>query len=134
MYDRIDELLRSSKLDEAGEYMRQELAAAEERGDVPSQLYLLGELAGFSRDTGNTSAAVDYAERADRLFPQERHDSAEYTALLLNLANAYRAAAIQDKAHEVYDRISPLAKRYTEHLPAYHNNLALLLQDEVTFR
>ena len=133
MYDRIDELLRSSRLDEAGEYMRQELAAAEERGDVPSQLYLLGELAGFSRDTGDTSAAVDYAERADRLFPQERHDSAEYTALLLNLANAYRAAAIQDKAHEVYDRISPLAKRYTEHLPAYHNNLALLLQDEGRF-
>ncbi|MBR4224440.1 MAG: tetratricopeptide repeat protein [Oscillospiraceae bacterium] len=131
MVEKIDGLLRESRLDEAYEYMKAELSAADERGDVPAVMYLLAELAGFCRDTGRMQESIGYAERAEREFPADR-DSSEYTAVLLNLANAYRAGG-DKRAYEVYARIDELTRRWPEHRAPYHNNYALLLQDDGRF-
>ncbi|MBQ8978320.1 MAG: DUF4125 family protein [Oscillospiraceae bacterium] len=130
MYEQIDKLLSQSRLDEAYELMKKELALAEGR-DVNAVMYLLGELAGFCRDTGRFDESIGYALRARREFPGDR-DSDDYTAVLLNLANAYRAAG-SSQAAEVYEEIEVLTRTHTIHRAAYHNNYALYLQDEGKF-
>ncbi len=130
--DRIDMLLREYRLDEAEKYMKSVLEKAENDSDRDTVLYILNELAGFYRDCGRFEESVRCAERSESMFSADEQTSAPYTAALLNLANAYRAAG-DKRAYDVYDRILPLTEKHREYYSSYQNNIALLHQDNGDF-
>ena len=126
----IDTLLREYRLDEAERYMTAELEKAQD--DRETTLYLLNEMAGFYRDCGRFAESVACAERSESMFTDGEKASAPYTAALLNLANAYRAAG-DKRAFGVYEKILPLAEKHRQYYSSYQNNIALLYQDSGEF-
>ena len=134
--EHLDELLRASRLEEAERFMLGTLKEARDQEDVPVQLFILSELAGFYRDCGRFEESVKSAEICREYFDREGiKEGEDFISMELNLANAYRAAGRRKDAHRVYDEVYPVIRPFSEkYCPAYYNNLALLYEDEGDLR
>lgn len=133
--EKLTEFLSEYKLDEAEAFLNGSYQQAKAENNEDVQLFLLNEMAGFYRDTGNFARSVECAELSRDIFGARKDESSEnYAAAMLNLANAYRAAGMHKQAHKVYNDIYATVQKHSHSLlAAYYNNLALLYEEEKDF-
>lgn len=129
----IDSLLKESRLDEAESYMKAVLEEAREADRTDIMLTLYNELAGFYRDCGRFSEALESCRRSEELLEKMNIGSSEqYASALLNSANACRAAGLYDESFAYYRRIYAMLEEIgadSRLYAGYYNNLALLYQE-----
>ncbi|MGN0642778.1 MAG: DUF4125 family protein [Huintestinicola sp.] len=133
IFARTDELLHECKLDEAESYLNSSLEEAESGGYNDAAAAILNELAGFYRDCGKFDRSLECCQKSEELFERMgAKDTPQYAAAMLNSANAYRAAGLNDLAYDCYNRIYTHLQKYgcdNSLYASYYNNLALLHQE-----
>lgn len=130
----LDQLFEECRIDEVEDYLTDRLDQARAEGDMHSYITLLNEMIGYCRDTSQYEKAARYCKLAEDAISQEKLEgSVAHATTLLNIANAYRAAARLDESMEYYRRVFPIYEKNLEktdfRYASLHNNLSLLYQE-----
>lgn len=130
----LDQLFEECRIDEVEPYLTERLDQARAEGDMHSYISLLNEMIGYCRDTSQYEKSARYCKLAEHAISQEKLEgSVAHATTLLNIANAYRAAARLEESMEYYRKVFPI---YEKNLPetdfryaSLYNNLSLLYQE-----
>ncbi|MCM1182364.1 MAG: DUF4125 family protein [Roseburia sp.] len=137
--DELDALFAEEKTDEIEDFLSRHIAQAQLEGNREAELVLYSEQIGFYRETGQYEASVNCCNKAIALMEEmDIAGTIPYATVLLNIANAHRAAGLLQESLAYYNRVLPV---YDELLApddmyyaSLYNNLSLLYQEMGDFR
>lgn len=129
-----DAMFGNYTLEEIENYLTDTIAAAKEQNELEIVVALLNELIGFCRDTTQKEKALRYCQELLELLDKlGLEGSVPYATSLLNVANAFRAFGLCQKALEFYEYVLNIyQKNFPENDFSYaslYNNWALVYQE-----
>lgn len=136
LLEKIDNLIRESKLSEAEKLMKDELKKSKEEKNLSKSVTLLNELTGFYRDMGRMVKSIDCCLEAEQLLDEMGiGKTKERAASYLNAANAYRANHDLEDAYGYYKKAYEIIEICGDDslYASYYNNMALLHQEAGKF-
>lgn len=130
----LDTLLKNSRLQEADVFLKEQIAAAEQAKDWQTALTLYNEQIGFFRDCGRFPESLAVGEKALECVEKlHLKQTIAHATTLLNVANAQRAAGMQEAALNSYQQVKQLYDALLSptdgRVASYYNNLSLLYQE-----
>ena len=130
----LDTLLKNSRLQEADVFLKEQIAAAEQAKDWQTALTLYNEQIGFFRDCGRFPESLAVGEKALECVEKlHLKQTIAHATTLLNVANAQRAAGMQEAALNSYQQVKQLYDSLLSptdgRVASYYNNLSLLYQE-----
>lgn len=122
---------RHAAADEAGPYLEQAMADAENAGDDAGLLTVLNETMGFYRSQGRHEENQWIVQRAIELALRMGLEGTEaWATTLINCATAMRAAECYDQSEDLYRQALKCSERVLgpkdRRIAALHNNLSML--------
>lgn len=116
------------------EYLAGKIGEAKRVGDESAEITLLNEMIGLCRDTSQGEKALEYCgQLKELLHKQGLEGTKDYATSMQNIANAYRAFGLWEKAKEAFEDIE---RTYKESLDkgdylwaSMYNNWGLLYQE-----
>lgn len=132
--DELDALFTAEKTGEIEDFLSSAIAQSRAEGNQEAELILYSELIGFYRETGQYDKSVSCCNKAIALMEEMRIEGTlPYATVLLNIANAYRAAGLLSESLEFYKRVLPVYEQVLEpddmYYASLYNNLSLLYQE-----
>ena len=133
-FHKLDELLRLKKMDEAEQYLLDNLKAELEAEDTQAVLTVMSELIGLYRVTGRGEQSMMISDKSMHIARNAGMEGTEgYATIVLNAATAYRAAGRLERAEELYGEVvSQLKKADCKDGYRYaslYNNISILYQE-----
>lgn len=130
----LDTLLKNSCLQEADVFLKKQIAVAEQAEDWETALTLYNEQIGFFRDCGRFLESLAVGEKALECVEKlHLKQTIAHATTLLNVANAQRAAGMQEAALNSYQQVKQLYDALLSptdgRVASYYNNLSLLYQE-----
>lgn len=137
--EQLDQLYEAKKLTEVEPFFQKSLMQAVEEKDKAAQFTILNEMMGFFRDTSQYDKSIQACDQCIQLMKDMGIvGTVDYATSLQNIANAYRAAGMLDKAIELYNESYAI---YKENIPmndyriaSLNNNIALVYQEMGDFK
>lgn len=135
----LDALFAEERVNEIEGFLTEHIAQAASEGAQEAELTLYSEMIGFYRETGQYEKSVVCCQKAIALMDEmEIQGTIPYATMLLNIANAHRAAGLLQESLDFYNRVLPV---YEERLApddmyyaSLYNNISLLYQEMGDFR
>ncbi len=133
-FHKLDELLGLKKMDEAEQYLLDNLKAELEAEDTQAVLTVMSELIGLYRVTGRGEQSMMISDKSMHIARNAGMEGTEgYATIVLNAATAYRAAGRLERAEELYGEVvSQLKKADCKDGYRYaslYNNISILYQE-----
>ena len=132
-FQRLDGLLDEKKMDEAEQFLIDNMKKAVELEDTQAVLTVITELVGLYRVTGRHEESTMLADRAMAIAQGAGLSGQNYATIVLNAATAYRAAGDYGRAKELYEQT---ARELTEsgckdayRYASLYNNISLLYSE-----
>jgi len=96
-------------------YLYQNIEKAKEQSEIEILFTLLNEMIGLCRDTTQKEKGLFYCEELLKVIEiMGLKGRVEYATALINIANAYRAFGLHQKALEFYDEVLNIYNQYLE--------------------
>ena len=132
--DELDALFAEEKIGEIEDFLSRYIAQARSEGNREAELVLYSELIGFYRETGRYEESVACCNKAIALMEEmDIQGTIPYATVLLNIANAHRAAGLLQESLGFYNRVLPVYKELLKpddmYYASLYNNLSLLYQE-----
>ena len=133
-FQKLDGLLGLKKMDEAEQYLLDNLKAEMEAEDTQAVLTVMSELIGLYRVTGRGEQSMMISDKSMRIAQSAGMEGTEgYATIVLNAATAYRAAGSLERAEELYaEVVTQLEKAGCKDGYRYaslYNNISILYQE-----
>ncbi|MGN1188171.1 MAG: tetratricopeptide repeat protein, partial [Lachnospiraceae bacterium] len=133
-FHKLDELLGLKKMDEAEQYLLDNLKAELEAEDTQAVLTVMSELIGLYRVTGRGEQSMMISDKSMLIARNAGMEGTEgYATIVLNAATAYRAAGSLERAEELYGEVvRQLEKADCKDGYRYaslYNNISILYQE-----
>ena len=132
-FQTLDGLLDEKKMDEAEQFLIDNMKMAMEREDTQALLAVLAELVGLYRVTGRHEESTMLADRAMTIADGAGVRGQNYATIILNAATAYRAAGNFLRAKELYEQTAQELKqsgcRDAYRYASLYNNISLLYSE-----
>ena len=132
-FQRLDGLLDEKKMDEAEQFLIDNMKMALEREDTQALLAVLAELVGLYRVTGRHEESTMLADRAMAIAQGAGLSGQNYATIVLNAATAYRAAGNYKRAKELYEQTAGELKasgcKDAYRYASLYNNISLLYSE-----
>lgn len=130
----LEQMFAEQKTEQAEIFLSDNLKKAMEENDTSAVLTIVNELIGLYRDTSQFENMLLYCRQSLKLMKNIGLEGTNpYAKALLNVANAYRAAGMQEESLQVYDQVKGIYEQILEKQDldwaAYYNNLGLLYQE-----
>ena len=103
-FQKLDGLLADKKMDEAEQFLIDNMKKAVELEDTQALLTVMSELVGLYRVTGRHEESTMLADRAMAIAQGAGLNGQNYATIVLNAATAYRAAGNYERAKELYEQ------------------------------
>lgn len=103
-FQKLDGLLSDKRMDEAEQFLIENVRLAMEREDTQALLTVMSELVGLYRVTGKHDKSEIFADKAMMIAQGAGLcGTQDYATIVLNAATAYRAAGDYEKAGSLYE-------------------------------
>ncbi len=124
VYDHLDSLYGPGHFAQAGQFLRDCLAATEETGDVTGRLLVINELLGYNRQYGSAADNIPFFDIIpDLIYRSGFSGSVDAGTTLINMATAMLALDQPDKAIPLFAEASRI---YADNMPAGDERFAPL--------
>lgn len=132
-FQRLDGLLDEKKMDEAEQFLIDNMKKAVELEDTQAVLTVITELVGLYRVTGRHEESTMLADRAMAIAQGAGLSGQNYATIVLNAATAYRAAGDYERAKELYEQTAVELKesgcKDAYRYASLYNNISLLYSE-----
>lgn len=132
-FQRLDGLLDEKKMDEAEQFLIDNMKKAVELEDTQAVLTVITELVGLYRVTGRHEESTMLADRAMAIAQGAGLKGQNYATIVLNAATAYRAAGNYERAKELYEQTAGELKesgcKDAYRYASLYNNISLLYSE-----
>lgn len=127
----IDELYQSGKIEEAENYMLEQLDFAKQDNNNEISVVLTYTLADFYRAAGRYDDAISKYQESEKIMElQNMINTRDMAAVLFNLANIYRLTGKLDESYQYFDKTYRVIEVCGDdnYFLSYYNNLSALHQ------
>lgn len=133
-FQKLDGLLSDKKMDEAEEFLTDNIRQALEREDTQALLTVMSELVGLYRVTGKHELSTMFADKAMTIaWGAGLEGTQDYATIVLNAATAYRAAGDYKKAGDLYEKAAQELKnsgcKDAYRYASLYNNISLFYSE-----
>ncbi len=132
--EQLDKLFAQHKVDLVEDFLLQSIEEAQREGDVSSMITLLNEIIGHYRETGEFDKSIASCRQTLLLIDKAGlKGSVAYATILLNVANACRAAGLLRESMIYYQEVKAIYEKKLAledfRYASLYNNMSLLFQE-----